>query len=259
MAFVVVTSLLGIVDHQLLRPHSPLNYLLDDKQVNEIAASLSNKLRFLQAILLEKKTVNQQLAATIRDVVVGAEAEIESQLRAVHLAAHNNGDSVIAEARSGLHKTLEQVLIHIKTLEDRIQNQKEGNAKDKVIGCEDEFRKLKSMFKEVLIRLLHCTDPTASKIYSEDCDADNFQKLCLILKFCRDLKKLPIDSFGDTLQLIEIDSCYPSLVKSAKKIQEEQQYYGNYALVIRDLGAKMGLPYNENSEKGNEEFDDFVI
>nr|GMD48961.1 putative late blight resistance protein homolog R1B-14 [Ipomoea batatas] len=71
-------------------------------------------------------------------------------------------------------------------------------------------------------------------------DAENFPKLeCLILKFCWDLKELPIDGFGNTLRLIEIDSCYPSLVKSAKKIQEEQQDLGNDELVIRDLGAKV--------------------
>nr|GLL19761.1 putative late blight resistance protein homolog R1A-3 isoform X2 [Ipomoea trifida] len=37
----------------------------------------------------------------------------------------------------------------------------------------------------------------------------------------------------DTLRLIEIDSCYPSLVKSAKKIQEEQRELGFVILELR--------------------------
>nr|GMD46067.1 putative late blight resistance protein homolog R1B-14 [Ipomoea batatas] len=425
-------------------------------------------------------------------------AEIESQLRAVYLAAHNNGDSVIAEARSGLHRTLEQVLIHIKTLEDRIQNQKEGNAKDEstdtmpspstdcrwisctsthwptsdkvhsilyfgkdihlaksmlvfsglkmlrvldlsLIKCwyglpselEDLFHlrylalsALGSLGKFQLIKLVnlqtffvrswrkgcrlqlprdilelpwlrhvHIVDKRSSlylpklvqenlqtllwlKVIGKDprttdftkvpklkelwvyidnelphnafdslvdlhlleklkvemgsvkrfyfptalpenlkkltlrstylpwkdmdingrlkklevlklknfafygpewelpdglfpelklfviahsnlkcwnADSENFPKLeCLILKFCWDLKELPIDGFGNTLRQIEIDSCYPSLVKSAKKIKKERKSLGDDDLDIRDLGAKIGLPYDENSEEENE-------
>nr|GMD44287.1 putative late blight resistance protein homolog R1B-14 [Ipomoea batatas] len=105
MAYVVVTSLLGIVDHQLLKRHPTI---LDDT-----AKSLSEKLGFVQAILSAKKTINQELEAKIRDVAVEAEAEIESHLGAVYLA---NRDSV-AEASHGLHQILRKVLKEIESLE----------------------------------------------------------------------------------------------------------------------------------------------
>nr|GLL20440.1 putative late blight resistance protein homolog R1B-17 [Ipomoea trifida] len=59
---------------------------------------------------------------------------------------------------------------------------------------------------------------------------------CLILDFCRKLKKFPI-GFADitTLQLIELTRCDSSLVTSAKQIHEEQlEYLGYTKLVIRD-------------------------
>nr|GME14415.1 putative late blight resistance protein homolog R1B-14 [Ipomoea batatas] len=64
----------------------------------------------------------------------------------------------------------------------------------------------------------------------------------LILRFCLDLEELPSEFANlNALQLIELENCYPILVESAKKIQEEQHFYGNEALVIRDLGAKVCL------------------
>nr|GMC61374.1 putative late blight resistance protein homolog R1A-10 isoform X1 [Ipomoea batatas] len=56
----------------------------------------------------------------------------------------------------------------------------------------------------------------------------------LILKECYELEAIP-SSFEDilTLKLIELCHCYSRLVNSAKRIQEEQRDYGNYALVVR--------------------------
>nr|GMC65208.1 putative late blight resistance protein homolog R1B-14 [Ipomoea batatas] len=59
---------------------------------------------------------------------------------------------------------------------------------------------------------------------------------CLILDFCRKLKKFPI-GFADitTLQLIELTRCNSSLVTSAKQIHEEQlECLGYTKLVIHD-------------------------
>nr|GMC58682.1 putative late blight resistance protein homolog R1A-10 [Ipomoea batatas] len=59
---------------------------------------------------------------------------------------------------------------------------------------------------------------------------------CLILDFCRKLKKFPIE-FADitTLQLIELTRCDSFLVTSAKQIHEEQlECLGYTKLVIRD-------------------------
>lgn len=56
----------------------------------------------------------------------------------------------------------------------------------------------------------------------------------LSLRYCFKLEELPI-GFADitTLQLIELEDCNPSLLTSAKHIQEEQQNYGNDALLVR--------------------------
>ncbi|XP_019191984.1 PREDICTED: putative late blight resistance protein homolog R1B-17 [Ipomoea nil] len=59
---------------------------------------------------------------------------------------------------------------------------------------------------------------------------------CLILDFCRKLKKFPIE-FADitTLQLIELTRCDSSLVTSAKQIHEKQlECLGYTRLVVRD-------------------------
>nr|GMD48974.1 putative late blight resistance protein homolog R1B-14 [Ipomoea batatas] len=79
----------------------------------------------------------------------------------------------------------------------------------------------------------------------------------LILRFCLDLEKLPSEfESSNTLQLIELENCYPILVESARKIQEEQKSYGNEALVIRDLGAKIKLPTKECSNEVHESCED---
>ncbi|XP_019175621.1 PREDICTED: putative late blight resistance protein homolog R1A-3 isoform X2 [Ipomoea nil] len=71
----------------------------------------------------------------------------------------------------------------------------------------------------------------------------------LILRFCLDLEELPSEFANlNTLRLIELENCYPILVESAKKIQEEKESYGYEALVIRDLGAKIKLPTKESCE-----------
>ncbi|KAI3459098.1 hypothetical protein Pfo_015761 [Paulownia fortunei] len=57
---------------------------------------------------------------------------------------------------------------------------------------------------------------------------------CLLLHYCRHLSEIP-DGIGEipTLELIEVKSGKESLVESAKRIQEEQQSYGNDSLQVR--------------------------
>nr|GMD47686.1 putative late blight resistance protein homolog R1B-14 [Ipomoea batatas] len=119
------------------------DWILGDPQVKKKAESLSYKLRFLQAILLEKKTINQELDAKIREVAVEAEARIESQLRSVYLAAHNSGDPVDGdEAYPGrLLHTLQQVLKDFESLEEWTQNDSEKE----MVGREEEYQKIKHM------------------------------------------------------------------------------------------------------------------
>ncbi|XP_019175623.1 PREDICTED: putative late blight resistance protein homolog R1B-23 [Ipomoea nil] len=171
MAFVVVTSLLEIVDQHLSHPNPSLNNILDDDDT-QLVFLLSKKLRILQHFL-ETQTVNQSLDAEIRDVAAKAEAEIESKLRDLYLASTNQD-----EACCGLHQTLQQVLKDVEALEVRIQIEKESrSAKDQsqsspealklenklpaggststhhhdlepenqMVGCDDEFRKIKNM------------------------------------------------------------------------------------------------------------------
>nr|GME04895.1 disease resistance protein RPP13-like isoform X6 [Ipomoea batatas] len=62
----------------------------------------------------------------------------------------------------------------------------------------------------------------------------NFPKLeHLYLSDCFELRKIPID-FAEisTLKSIELSTCLPSAVESAKKIQDEQHDYGNYDMVV---------------------------
>ncbi|XP_019162466.1 PREDICTED: putative late blight resistance protein homolog R1B-14 isoform X1 [Ipomoea nil] len=116
MAFVVVTSLLEIVEQQLLKPNSCL--IIDDR---EMIMLLSGKLRFLQAFLEEFGTktddpqAKQILDAEIRDVVAEAEGKIESKLREVYLAA-NRGKCAV-ETCQGLHQTLQQVVKDVEAIE----------------------------------------------------------------------------------------------------------------------------------------------
>lgn len=163
MAFVFVTSLLGVVDQHLLQPNPFLNNILDDPQ---IAVLLSNKLRSLQQFLEESEiqTADEALEANIRDVAVVAEAKLESKLREVYLGS-SNGDR-------GLRQTLQYVVKDIESLEAQIKIHREslpvkepstpatvegestvisGSAHrnlasgNEMIGCEDQFEKIGEM------------------------------------------------------------------------------------------------------------------
>nr|GLL38153.1 putative late blight resistance protein homolog R1B-14 [Ipomoea trifida] len=60
----------------------------------------------------------------------------------------------------------------------------------------------------------------------------------LVLKNCWDLVSIPSDFGGIyTLESIELESCYSSLVKSAEEIKDQLQDYGN-DLLVRKLGIK---------------------
>nr|GMD47685.1 putative late blight resistance protein homolog R1B-17 [Ipomoea batatas] len=61
----------------------------------------------------------------------------------------------------------------------------------------------------------------------------------LVLKNCWDLVKIPSE-FADinTLESIELESCYSSLVKSVEEIKVERQDFGN-DLLVRKLGIKV--------------------
>ncbi|XP_019175646.1 PREDICTED: disease resistance protein RGA2-like [Ipomoea nil] len=172
MAFVVVTSVLGIVDQHLSHPNPSLNNILDDD--THLVLLLSEKLRFLQHFL-ETQTVNQSLDAEIRDVAAEAEAEIESKLREFYLASTNQD-----EACHGLHQTLQKVVKNVEALHLQIekesrstkdQSQSHGSSspealklenkrpaggststhhhdsepENQMVGCDDEFRKIKNM------------------------------------------------------------------------------------------------------------------
>ncbi|XP_022847365.1 probable disease resistance protein RXW24L isoform X3 [Olea europaea var. sylvestris] len=82
---------------------------------------------------------------------------------------------------------------------------------------EGEFRKLKFL----LLRTNFLEQWRASNA--------NFRSLeCLMLRGCFKLKEIP-RSIGDipTLQIIDLDDASPSVVTSAKQIQEEQEEFGN--------------------------------
>ncbi|KAI3473410.1 hypothetical protein Pfo_031184 [Paulownia fortunei] len=68
-----------------------------------------------------------------------------------------------------------------------------------------------------------------------EADSINFPMLeCLIIRHCYKLREIPCE-IGEipTLQLIELDDCSPSVVSSARQIQEEQQDMGNDELQVR--------------------------
>ncbi|KAK4422663.1 putative late blight resistance proteinR1A-10 [Sesamum alatum] len=56
----------------------------------------------------------------------------------------------------------------------------------------------------------------------------------LLIRGCSALEEIP-SSIGEipTLEIIELDECSPSIVASAKQIQEEQREYGNDSLQLR--------------------------
>ncbi|XP_019177609.1 PREDICTED: putative late blight resistance protein homolog R1B-17 [Ipomoea nil] len=116
MAFVVVTSLLGVVGQHFLQRNPFFDNILDDSQ---ITVSLFHKLCSLQAFLEESEiqTADEDLDAKIRDVAVEAEAKIESKLREVYFAS-SNGDR-------GLRNTLQSVAKQIESLESLIEIHKQ--------------------------------------------------------------------------------------------------------------------------------------
>ncbi|XP_031108578.1 putative late blight resistance protein homolog R1A-10 [Ipomoea triloba] len=82
------------------------------------------------------------------------------------------------------------------------------------------------------LKFLLITEP---KLKNWKTMSDHFPVLQrLALHHCHDLEKIPEGFAGiTTLQLIELRDCCPSLVESAKDIQEEQMLYGNDQLVVR--------------------------
>ncbi|KAL0421805.1 UNVERIFIED_CONTAM: putative late blight resistance proteinR1A-10 [Sesamum latifolium] len=62
----------------------------------------------------------------------------------------------------------------------------------------------------------------------------------LTIRSCYKLEEIP-SCIGDisTLQLIELDDCAPSAMTSAKQIQEEQQFLGNYDLHLFEPRTEM--------------------
>nr|GMD44283.1 putative late blight resistance protein homolog R1B-14 [Ipomoea batatas] len=117
MEFGVVTSLLGIVEQQLiLHPHRCLILLPADTQI--IIESLTHKLRFLQAFLQKSDPKAQKvLHQGIRDVAAKAEDKIESKLSDVYLAAEGEHAASVEAACEDLHHTLQQVVRDIESVE----------------------------------------------------------------------------------------------------------------------------------------------
>nr|GMD61998.1 disease resistance protein RPP13-like isoform X6 [Ipomoea batatas] len=64
--------------------------------------------------------------------------------------------------------------------------------------------------------------------------SQNFPKLeHLYIIGCYELREIPIGFVEiSTLKSIKLRRCHPSVVQSAKKIQEEQRDYGNYNMVV---------------------------
>ncbi|KAG6389214.1 hypothetical protein SASPL_150676 [Salvia splendens] len=73
---------------------------------------------------------------------------------------------------------------------------------------------------------------------------------CLVLRFCGSLREIP-EVIGEitTLELIEVEYCSHSLVKSAKKIKKDQERCGNDVLQVVCAGHEVRvLPSSEFSE-----------
>nr|GLL38154.1 putative late blight resistance protein homolog R1A-10 isoform X1 [Ipomoea trifida] len=123
MEFAVVTSLLEIVEQQLIhQPHPCLIPLPADTQI--IIQSLSHKLHFLQNCLQGSDPKVQKLLGEgiIRDVAAEAEDKIESKLSDVYLAATEKLKSSVEAACEDLHHTLQQVVKDIECVEVRIRD-----------------------------------------------------------------------------------------------------------------------------------------
>ncbi|KAL1552054.1 hypothetical protein AAHA92_12900 [Salvia divinorum] len=100
-------------------------------------------------------------------------------------------------------------------------------------------------------------------------ESSHFPRLtCLVLRSYQMLREIP-EGIGEipTLELIEVNYCNTSLVKSAKKIKEDQESYGNYGLHVRvthsreiraedSIGRRFGLNIRGNCvvfSKGGDE------
>ncbi|KAK4425886.1 putative late blight resistance proteinR1A-10 [Sesamum alatum] len=92
------------------------------------------------------------------------------------------------------------------------------------VPTEGEFRSLQFLLLEKLKNLVHW-----------QADETHFPRLRhLLIRGCSALEKIP-SGIGEipTLEIIELDECSPSVVASAKQIQEEQREYGNDGLQLR--------------------------
>ncbi|XP_019175651.1 PREDICTED: putative late blight resistance protein homolog R1B-17 [Ipomoea nil] len=130
MDYVVVSSLLGIVDQlQLLLLHkNPCFILPDDAQI--ILSTLKDKLHFLHTYLDEPRPINifdpdldeavKRLFKEIRDVAMKAEDEIESKVGEVYLAANQQQGE--AAACEDLYRSLQQVVKDFECVEVRIRD-----------------------------------------------------------------------------------------------------------------------------------------
>ncbi|XP_031102319.1 putative late blight resistance protein homolog R1A-3 [Ipomoea triloba] len=141
MAFVVVTSLLEIVE-KLLKPNPSL--IICNR---ELVVSLSNKLRFIQAFLEESELKayhslsKKMLEAEILDVASEAEMKIESRLRKVYLATNKGEGGCVVAAYEGLHQTLEEVLVKdIDPVELRILIEKVRTASPQVSSSANDLK-----------------------------------------------------------------------------------------------------------------------
>ncbi|XP_019177653.1 PREDICTED: uncharacterized protein LOC109172863 [Ipomoea nil] len=141
MAFVVVTSLLDMVEQQLLQRNPSLNCY--DK---EIIVFLSHKLRFLQAFLEESgKKINRPLAmeADIRRVAAKIERQIKSVLRQDYQAA-NRGGKYVFWALPDISMTLKLAVIDIEEIESRI-SMKNANNSSYVGSSTNDFKEESAM------------------------------------------------------------------------------------------------------------------
>nr|GME12764.1 putative late blight resistance protein homolog R1A-10 [Ipomoea batatas] len=97
--------------------------------------------------------------------------------------------------------------------------------------CQGGFRQL----KRLVIKSHHLRDWNAV--------GDHFPVLeHLELSDCHSLREIPIELADiTTLALIQLTRCLPSALASAKRIQDEQQSYGNEALLVRSIAMYSGL------------------
>nr|GMD33011.1 putative late blight resistance protein homolog R1A-4 [Ipomoea batatas] len=105
--------------------------------------------------------------------------------------------------------------------------------------CEGGFRQL----KRLVIKSNSLEDWNAV--------GDHFPVLQhLELSDCISLREIPIELADiTTLALIQLTACFPSLLASAKRIQDEQQSYGNEALLVRSISMYSdSFQYNILSE-----------